>query len=138
MSAIGIATFIAYVIGLLISMTIGGNYFTDFHVFGVQGYEATGLLGGYIFAVVGGVFLAKYFAKHAYSFSQVILPTLAMTLMSFLVAQITSIGEFTLFAAYFPVFFAMSLGTDQKEEKQYFLFATGVVLMLMLILAVAR
>ena len=135
-SAIVIVTFITYVAGLLISAVIGGNYFNDFRLFGVQGYEATGLLGGYIFAVIGGMLLAKYFAKRAYSFSDVMLPTLAITLVSFLVTQITSMGEFTLFTAYLPIFFAMSLGTEQKEEKQHLLFAACVILILMLITAV--
>ena len=135
MGAIVIVTCIAYVVGLLISMTIGGNYFTEFRLFGVQGYEATGLLGGYIFAVLGGMLLAKYFAKRTYSFSDVAVPTLAITLVSFLLTQIMSIGEFTLFTAYLPIFFAMSLGAEQKEEKQHLLFAVGVILILMLITA---
>lgn len=137
MSAIVIVTFITYVVGLLTSMTIGGNYFTDFRLFGVQGYEATGLLGGYIFAVAGGILLAKHFATRTYSFSDVMLPTFAITLVSFLVTQITGVGEFTLFTAYLPIFFAMSLGTEQKEEKQHLLFAAGVILILMLITAAA-
>lgn len=134
-SGVVLATFIAYVIGLLNASLIGGNYFTDFRLFGVQGYEATGLLGGYIIAVITGTLLARYFAKRAYDFSDLILPTLAMMLVSFLITQITQLGEYTLFTSYFPIFFAMSLGTEQKEEKQYLLFTSCVVFVLMIIIA---
>ncbi|KAF5063731.1 hypothetical protein [Proteiniclasticum sp. QWL-01] len=39
------------VAGLVIGAVIGGNFFTEFRMFGVQGYEATGDLG----AILGGL-----------------------------------------------------------------------------------
>lgn len=43
--------FIGMVIGTMIGMDIGGNYFVNFTMFGVRGYEATGQLG----MIIGGV-----------------------------------------------------------------------------------
>lgn len=40
-------------VGLFIGAMYGGNYATQFMFNGVQGYEATGLVGMYIGAVVG-------------------------------------------------------------------------------------
>ena len=44
-------TFIMTIIGLLVGMNIGGNYFTDFEFLGGRGYEAMGSLG----SIVGGL-----------------------------------------------------------------------------------
>jgi hypothetical protein len=47
------------IIGLIAGATIGGNYFTEFEAFGNRGYEATGILGALIGAVLG--FVGAYF-----------------------------------------------------------------------------
>ena len=49
------------IIGLLIGMSIGGNYDTGFEFMGGVGYEGTGYLGALIGAVLGiliGLFMA--------------------------------------------------------------------------------
>ncbi len=55
--------FVLGVIGLLISMYIGGNYAEDFVFNGVRGYEATGqigfIIGGVIGLITGWWFLLK-------------------------------------------------------------------------------
>lgn len=48
-----IFTAIGYVVGLIIGMNIGGNYFPDFVFMSGRGYEATGYLGGIIGAIIG-------------------------------------------------------------------------------------
>lgn len=48
------------IIGLLVGMNIGGNYYTEFEFLGQRGYEATGYLGAIIGAVIGfltGIFI---------------------------------------------------------------------------------
>lgn len=40
-------------LGLIIGAGIGGSFFTEFRMFGVQGYEATGDLGGLIGIGIG-------------------------------------------------------------------------------------
>ncbi len=45
--------FVLGVIGLFISMYIGGNYAEDFVFNGVRGYEATGQIGFIIGGVIG-------------------------------------------------------------------------------------
>jgi hypothetical protein len=55
--------FVLGVIGLFISMYIGGNYAEDFVFNGVRGYEATGqigfIIGGVIGLITGWWFLLK-------------------------------------------------------------------------------
>jgi hypothetical protein len=55
--------FVLGVIGLFISMYIGGNYAEDFVFNGVRGYEATGqigfIIGGMIGLITGWWFLLK-------------------------------------------------------------------------------
>jgi amino acid transporter len=49
--------FLGMVIGTMIGMNIGGNYFTSFTFLGLRGYEATGqigmVVGGVLFAIIG-------------------------------------------------------------------------------------
>lgn len=40
--------FTGFIIGLIVGIQIGGNYFTSFVFLGVRGYEATGLIGSWI------------------------------------------------------------------------------------------
>lgn len=42
-------------IGLVIGMNVGGNYFTSFEFMDQRGYEAVGYLGAIIGAVVGAL-----------------------------------------------------------------------------------
>jgi hypothetical protein len=37
-----------FVIGLIVGIQIGGNYFTSFEFLGQRGYEATGLIGSWV------------------------------------------------------------------------------------------
>ncbi|MBS3987942.1 MAG: hypothetical protein KGZ38_08265 [Erysipelothrix sp.] len=37
-----------FIIGLIVGIQIGGNYFTSFVFLGQRGYEATGLIGSWI------------------------------------------------------------------------------------------
>lgn len=55
-------TTIGFVLGVLIGMTIAGNYFDTFELFGLRGYEAGGPLGGIIVATVF-FFLSVYLLK---------------------------------------------------------------------------
>ena len=50
-----IIAFIGGIIGLLIGMDIGGNYFTSFEFNGVRGYEATGQIGFIVGILVFGL-----------------------------------------------------------------------------------
>jgi len=52
--------FVLGVIGLLISMYIGGNYAEDFVFNGVRGYEATGQIG-FILGTLIGLILGWWF-----------------------------------------------------------------------------
>jgi hypothetical protein len=45
-----LAGIIGLPLGWIIGATIAGNYFTSFTLFGVRGYEASGILGGLILA----------------------------------------------------------------------------------------
>ena len=62
-------TFFTFIVGLifmLIGISIGGNFFTNFELFGARGYEATGNLGFYIGILIGLVlsyFIYKYLNK---------------------------------------------------------------------------
>ena len=53
-------TFIMTIVGLLVGMTIGGNFFVDFEFLGGRGYEAMGTLGsivGFVLGVVLTIFI---------------------------------------------------------------------------------
>ena len=58
--------FFGMVIGTMIGMDIGGNYFTNFTFLGLRGYEATGqigmVVGGMLFAMIG-YFMPKVLLK---------------------------------------------------------------------------
>jgi len=45
---LGILMFTGFVVGLIVGMQIGGNYFTSFVFLGQRGYEATGLIGSWV------------------------------------------------------------------------------------------
>lgn len=50
---------------LLIGMSLGGNFFTNFELFGRRGYEAVGNLG-LIFGLVVGIILSIFFYWRTY------------------------------------------------------------------------
>ncbi len=58
--------FLGMVLGTMIGINIGGNYFTSFTFLGLRGYEATGqigmVVGGLLFAMIG-FFMPKVFLK---------------------------------------------------------------------------
>ncbi len=43
------------VLGLIVGADIGGNYFTDFELGGLRGYEAVGNIGAWAGAVIGAL-----------------------------------------------------------------------------------
>jgi hypothetical protein len=47
-----IYVFLLSIIFMLVGMNVGGNYFTNFELFGTKGYEATGYLGFLIGLVI--------------------------------------------------------------------------------------
>ncbi len=47
-------SFILGIVFMFLGMNIGGNYFANYEMFGVRGYEATGYLG-FIFGIVVGL-----------------------------------------------------------------------------------
>ena len=53
------------ILGLLVGAFLGGNFATDFQLFGIRGYEATGILGLGIGLVLGALLGARWARRAA-------------------------------------------------------------------------
>lgn len=58
-----LVTIVFSILLLLIGATIGGNFFTDFEMFGRRGYEATGNIGLFLGVLLGSFISVTIYKK---------------------------------------------------------------------------
>lgn len=127
--------FAVFVVGTLLGMVWGGNYFSAVQMFGTQGYEAVGPLVGYVLAAGVGAMWGKMKSAKRIPASVLAMPVAALMFFSLLIAQIAGQSEYLLFLAFFPMLAVFGMGAEEKDEQQFVGFLSLALIVIMMLVS---